>query len=129
MEDVLEVYARPYDTARPIVCMDEKPFQLLGEAREPIPAQPGKVKKIDNEYIRKGTCSIFLFTEPLARWRYAEAFEHRTKKDWAHRVKWILDEQYPDAEKVVLVMDNLNPTRRILSFGSTSRDSLYPQTW
>jgi hypothetical protein len=108
MEDVLEVYSRPYDSAKPVVCMDEKPLQLLGETHEPIPAKPGKVEKIDHEYIREGTCSIFLFTEPLAGWRYAQAFEHRTKKDWAHRVKWVLDNRYPDAKKVVLVMDNLN---------------------
>ena len=108
MEDVLEVYSRPYDPTRPVVCMDEKPFQLLGEAREPVPMKPGKVEKVDNEYIREGTCSIFIFTEPLAGWRYAEAFEHRTKKDWARRVKWVLDNQYPNAEKVVLLMDNLN---------------------
>jgi hypothetical protein len=108
MEDVLEVYSRPYNPAEPVVCMDEKPYQLLGEVREPIPAKPGKVEKVDSEYKREGTCSIFLFTEPLAGWRYAEAFEHRTKVDWAHRVKWVLDNQYPDAEKVVLVMDNLN---------------------
>jgi hypothetical protein len=118
MEDVLEVYSRPYDPAKPVVCMDEKPFQLLGEVREPLPKKPGKVEKIDNEYIREGTCSIFIFTEPLAGWRYAEAFEHRTKKDWAHRVKWVLDNQYRDAEKVVLVMDNLN-THVISSFYET----------
>jgi hypothetical protein len=88
--------------------MDEKPFQMLGEVREAIPMKPGEVEKVDSEYEREGTCSIFIFTEPLAGWRYAEAFEHRTKKDWAHRVKWVLDNQYPDAEKVVLVMDNLN---------------------
>ena len=108
MEDVLEVYSRPYDPTRPVICMDEKPFQLLGEAREPVPMKPGKMQKVDNEYIREGTCSIFIFTEPLAGWRYAEALEHRTKKDWAGRVKWVLDNQYPNAEKVVLVMDNLN---------------------
>lgn len=108
MEDVLAVYARPYDPAKPVVCMDEKPFQLQGEVREPIPMQPGKAAKIDSEYIRKGTCSIFIFTEPLAGWRYVEAFERRTKQDWAHRTKWVLDSQYPDAETVVLVMDNLN---------------------
>jgi hypothetical protein len=88
--------------------MDEKPYQLLDEVREPIPAKPGDVVKIDSEYKREGTCSIFIFTEPLAGWRHAEAFEHRTKVDWAKRVKWVLDNQYPDAEKVVLVMDNLN---------------------
>jgi hypothetical protein len=118
MEDVLEVYSRPYDPAKPVVCMDEKPFQLLGEVREPLPTKQGRVKKIDNEYIREGTCSIFIFTEPLGGWRYAEAFEHRTKKDWAQRVKWVLDNQYPDAEKVVLVMDNLN-THVISSFYET----------
>lgn len=88
--------------------MDEKPFQLLSEVRTPIPMRCGRVKKIDSEYKREGTCSIFIFTEALAGWRYAEAFEHRTKKDWAYRVQWVLDNQYPDAEKVVLVMDNLN---------------------
>jgi hypothetical protein len=108
MEDVLEVYARPYNPDRPVVCMDEKPYQLLGDVRESLPMKQGKVEKVDCEYIREGTCSIFIFTEPLAGWRYAEAFPHRTKKDWAHRVKWILDTRYADAEKVVLVMDNLN---------------------
>jgi hypothetical protein len=118
MEDVLEVYSRPYNPARPVICMDEKPFQMLGEVCEAIPMKPGEVGKVDSEYKREGTCSIFIFTEPLAGWRYAEAFEHRTKKDWAHRVKWVLDNQYPDAEKVVLVMDNLN-THVISSFYET----------
>ena len=104
----MEVYSRPYDPSRPMICMDEKPYQLLAEVREPISMKPGSVKKVDSEYSREGTCSIFIFTEPLAGWRYAEAFEHRTKKDWAYRVKWVLDNQYPEAEKVVLVMDNLN---------------------
>jgi len=108
MEDVLAVYARPFDPDKPVVCMDEKPYQLLDNAREPLPMKPGAPEKIDNEYIRNGTCSIFIFTEPLAGWRYAEAFPHRTKKDWANRIKWLLDEQYPTVEKVALVMDNLN---------------------
>ena len=73
-----------------------------------IPIKPGKPEREDFEYIRLGTCSIFIFTEPLAGWRYARAFPQRTKKDWAGNIKWLLDEQYPDAEKVVLVMDNLN---------------------
>ena len=105
----MEVYSRPHNPAKPVVCMDEKPFQLLDEAREPLPMKPGNVENADNEYIREGTCSIFIFTEPLAGWRYAQAFERRTKKDWARRViKWVLDNQYPDVEKVVFVMDNLN---------------------
>jgi hypothetical protein len=108
MEDVLAVYARPYDPQKPVVCMDEKPYQLLDHARNPLPGRPGSTEKIDNEYIRNGTCSIFIFTEPLAGWREAEALLRRTKLDWAHKTKWLLDEQYPDAEKVVLVMDNLN---------------------
>lgn len=108
MEDVLAVYARPYNQQKPVVCMDEKPYQLLDHARESLPARPGSTEKIDNEYIRNGTCSIFIFTEPLAGWREAEALPRRTKLDWAHKVKWLLDEQYPDAEKLVLVMDNLN---------------------
>jgi hypothetical protein len=106
MEDVLAVYARPYDPEIPVVCMDEKPYQLLDHAREPLPARPGYTEKIDNEYIRCGTCSIFIFTEPLAGWRYAEASPRRTKKDWARYIKWLLDEQYPLAKKVVAVMDN-----------------------
>ena len=109
------MYSRPYNPARPVICMDEKPYQLLGEVREPIPAKPGSVKKVDNEYKREGTCSIFIFTEPLAGWRYVKALERRTKVDWAHQVKWVLDNQYPHAEIVVLVMDNLN-THVISSF-------------
>lgn len=108
MEDVLEVYSRPYEEKFPVICMDEKPLQLLADARCKIKMKPGKPERVDHEYIRKGTCSIFLFTEPLNGWRCAEACEHRTKIDWAHQVKWLLEEQYPDAEKVVLVMDNLN---------------------
>jgi hypothetical protein len=108
MEDVLAVYARPYDAQWPVVCMDEKPYQLLGHAREPLPIRPGDTEKVDNEYVRSGTCSIFIFTEPLGGWRTACALAHRTKSEWAVQIKWLLDEQYPDAEKVVLVMDNLN---------------------
>jgi hypothetical protein len=108
MEDVLSVYSRPYDPKRPVVCMDEKPIQLLGLARPSLPMKAGAPEREDFEYIRLGTCSIFIFTEPLGGWRYAEAFPRRTKKDWAHRIRWLLDKQYPKAEKVVLVMDNLN---------------------
>lgn len=108
MEDVLEVYSSPYDENLPVICMDEKPLQLLADARCKIKMRSGKAERIDNEYIRKGTCSIFLFTEPLSGWRYVDAFERRTKIDWAHHIKWLLEKEYPDAEKVVLVMDNLN---------------------
>jgi hypothetical protein len=108
MEDVLSVYARPHDKNRPVVCMDEKPYQLLSLSCPSIPIKPGKPEREDYEYIRTGTCSIFIFTEPLGGWRYAKAFPQRTKKDWALRIQWLLNEQYPKAEKVVLVMDNLN---------------------
>jgi hypothetical protein len=107
MEDVLEVYSRPYNERFPVVCMDEKPLQLLADARKRIKLGPGRPERIDNEYIRKGTCSIFLFTEPLRGWRYADACEHRTKLDWANHIKWLL-EQYPTAEKIVMVLDNFN---------------------
>jgi len=108
MEDVLEVYARPYDPEKPVVCMDEKPYQKLDDVRNPLPMRPGSIEKVDSEYKREGTCSIFIFTEPLGGWRHAEALPRRTKVDWANKVKWLLDEQYPEVEKVVLVMDNLN---------------------
>ena len=109
MEDVLEVYARPYDEEYPVVCMDEKPFQLLDERYEPIPMSCKNHKeKYDCEYERKGSCSIFMFTEPLAGWRHAMALPQRTCADWAERVKWLLDEKYPNVKKIVLVMDNLN---------------------
>ena len=108
MEDVLAVYALPYDEKRPVICMDEKPFQLLSLSCPSIPMKPGTAEREDFEYIRLGTCSIFLFTEPLGGWRYAQAFPQRTKIEWADRIKWLLDEQYPEAEKVLLVMDNLN---------------------
>jgi hypothetical protein len=108
MEDVLAVYARPHDPARPVVCMDEKPFQLLGHARDPLPARPGRDACEDSEYVRCGTCSIFVWTEPLQGWRRAHALAQRTKIDWAGQVKQLLTVDYPDAETVVLVMDNLN---------------------
>jgi hypothetical protein len=108
MEDVLDVYARPLDEKRPVVCMDEKPYQLLDHARQPLPAEPRTPERIDNEYVRKGTCSIFLFICALCGWRYVKALPQRTKKDWARMIKWLLDVCYPLAEKVILVMDNLN---------------------
>ena len=104
----MAVYARPYDAKRPVVNMDEKPYQFLYDAREPLPIRPGSTEKIDYEYVRNGTCSIFIFSEALAGWRHAEALPRRTKVDWAGRIKWLLDTQYPDAEKVVAIMDNLN---------------------
>ena len=108
MEDVLAVYARPYDPAVPVVCMDEKPYQLLDHARAPVPATVGSDLKVDSEYVRCGTCSIFVWVEPLAGRRRVNARDQRTRVDWAHEVDRLLTCDYPDAEKVVLVMDNLN---------------------
>jgi len=108
MEDVLAVYARPYDAARPVVCMDEKSYQLLCDVRGELPAKSGFTCKVDNEYERRGTCSVFVFCEPLGGWRHVEALSRRTKVDWAYKIRWLLEEQYSLAEKVVVVMDNLN---------------------
>ena len=108
MEDVLDVYERPYDPMRPVVCMDEKPYQLVGDAREPLPMRPGDDQKIDSEYIRNGTCSIFAFVEPLGGKHHISVHEHRTATDWAEEIKYLSDEMYPEAEKIILIMDNLN---------------------
>ena len=108
MEDVLAVYTRPYDARRPVLCMDEKPYQLLGHARDPIPARPGQDRKEDHEYLRHGTCSIFCWVEPLRGWRHVDAQPRRTKTDWAHQVQRLLTVDYPEAKTVVLVMANLN---------------------
>lgn len=108
MEDVLDVYHRPYDENCPVVCMDEKPYQLLDEYRQPIPMKPGDVKRYDSEYVRNGTCSIFIFAEPLKGWRKASVSKRRTRIDWAHHVAELLEVDYPNVPRVCLVMDNLN---------------------
>ncbi len=108
MEDVLEVYARPYDKEFPVVCMDESSVQLIGEVTEPIPAAPGHSKLVDDEYVRNGVASIFMEVEPLGGKRKVKITERRTRIDWAHFIKEMLEERYADATKVVLVMDNLN---------------------
>jgi DDE superfamily endonuclease len=108
MEDVLEVYHLPYDQDYPMVCMDESSKQLIGEVREPIKGKPGCVEKVDDEYVRCGVVEIFMEVEPLAGKRHVAVTEHRTRKDWAEQIKQMLDERYPDARKVRLVMDNLN---------------------
>jgi hypothetical protein len=108
MEDVLDVYTRKYDKKHPLVCMDELPRQLIGEVRTPIPGGPGKVEKYDTEYVRNGTCVVFMFTAPLERWRRAEVTERRTRIDWAHQIKKLVTIDFPDAEKIVLVVDNLD---------------------
>ena len=108
MEDVLEVYTRPYDPARPQVCMDEINTQLLSDTREPLPLEPGKPVREDYEYERQGVCNIFLACEPLAGKRYTLVAPQRTKQDWAQFMRQLADSCYPTADKIVLVMDNLN---------------------
>lgn len=108
MEDVLDVYELPYNSERPVVCMDEKLYQLLDDAREPLPMRPGDNQKIDSEYVRNVTCSIFAFVEPLGGTHHVSVREHRTAFDWAEEIKYLVDVMYPDVEKIILVMDNLN---------------------
>ena len=108
MEDVLAVYAMPYDPLYPVVCMDESCKQLIGEVQDPIPARPGRVARIDHEYVRNGVAQIFLEVEPLMGRRHVAASDHRTAKDWAYWIKGMLDERYPEVIKVRLVLDNLN---------------------
>ncbi len=108
MEDILDVYELPYEEKRPVVCMDEKPYQLLGDAREHLPMIPGSDRKTDSEYVRSGTVSIFAFVEPLGGMHHVSVREHRTAVDWAEEIKYLVDVMYPDAEKIILVMDNLN---------------------
>ena len=108
MEDVLAVYHRPPDDSRPVVCVDEGGKQLIGDTRDPLPIRPGSAAKVDHEYVRAGVVNLFLAFEPLAGWRHAEVTERKTGVDFAHFVRRLVDEQYPDAEKVVLVLDNLS---------------------
>lgn len=108
MEDVLDVYHRPYDPLRPQVCLDEASKQLISETRLAIPCKPGSVRTVDAEYHRNGTASVFMMTVPLEGKRHVRVREHRKREDFAEVVRELCDQLYPDAEKIVLVMDNLN---------------------
>ena len=124
MEDVLDLYAEPYDPRRPVVCFDETSTQLLADARPPIPARPGRPRREDYEYVRGGTRNLFLTCEPMAGWRHVEITERRTKVDFAHRMRWqllvvgdgearwLVEEAYPEAEAIRVVLDNLNTHRK-----------------
>jgi transposase len=118
MEDVLDVYKRAYDSKCPVVCMDEKPKQLIAEKRTPISAKPGSVEKYDYEYTRSGVANLFIAFEPLANFRNIEPTEKRTMKDWAKYMKELSDVHYPEAERIIIVMDNLN-THKPASFYET----------
>jgi len=108
MEDILDVYTRKYEEECVLVCMDEVPRQLIDETRKPVPAGCGKLARYDTEYKRNGTCEIFMLAAPLRNWRRAEVTEHRTRIDWALQIKKLITVDFPDAKKIVLVMDNLN---------------------
>ena len=108
MEDVLEVYTRPYDPRFPQVCLDESCRQVIGDVREPLPAGPGYPVREDYEYERHGVCQLFLVCEPLRGWRHVSVTARRTKQDWACCIQELVDIHYPQAERIVLVLDNLN---------------------
>ena len=112
MEDVLDLYAEPYDPQRPVVCFDETSTQLLAETRPPLPPRPGLPLRQDYEYRREGVRNLFLACEPLAGWREVAVTERRTMQDFARRMRWLVDEAYPEAEAVRVVLDNLNTHRR-----------------
>ena len=112
------MYKRPYDPKRPLICMDEMPKQLLAEKYEPLPGKPGQTAKQDYEYERLGTANLFMVFEPLAGKRYVETTSHRKIVDWAQLMKMVSDELYPEADVIVVVMDNLN-THKLASFYAT----------
>jgi hypothetical protein len=108
MEDVLDLYAEPYDPRHPQVCFDEVPYQLVSETRRPLPMQPGRPQRYDYEYQRNGTCNLFVFFQPLAGWRHLKVTERRTKRDFAQCMKELVDVHFPEADKIRVVLDNLN---------------------
>jgi hypothetical protein len=108
MEDVLDLYAEPYKSKKPVVCFDETSKQLLSEVHSALPMEPGKPQRVDYEYHREGTANLFLFSEPLSGWRHLEVTEQRTKRDFAQQMKVLVDVHYPQAEVIRLVCDNLN---------------------
>jgi hypothetical protein len=108
MEDVLDVYTRPLDPKRPLVCLDEMPKQLIGEVRSPLPPLPGLPERFDYEYARNGVANVFCLCEPLLGTRELTVTDHRTRQDWARLIKHLIDVRHPDADRIILVLDNLN---------------------
>lgn len=111
MEDVLELYARPVDPRRPRVCFDETPKQLIAETRQPLPPRPGQPERYDYEYRRNGTCNLFMFFSPDDAWRHVAVTDRRTRLDFAHQMKWLVDVRFPDVDRIDLVLDQLNTHR------------------
>ena len=110
MEDILDVYKRSYDDTHPLICMDESSKQHIKDTRQPIPATPGTVARYNTEYERNGVSNVFMFFEPLQGKRHVEVTDQRTALDWAYQIRDLVDIRYPHAERITLVMDNLNPT-------------------
>jgi hypothetical protein len=108
MEDVLDVYHRPFDPRRPLVCVDEVPVQLVGEVRQPLPAAPGRPARCDYEYVRNGTANLFMTFQPLTGWRRVAVTDRRTAADFAELLRWLVEDIHAEADRVVLVTDNLN---------------------
>ena len=108
MEDVLDVYTRPYDPVHPVVCFDESNKQLVAETVEPLPMEPGQPQRYDYQYERNGVINLFMFSEPLAGWRHVEVTDRRTKQDYAQQMKYLVDIRYPDAERITVIHDQLN---------------------
>lgn len=108
MEDILDLYAESYDPERPLICLDEFPYQMVAEKRLPWPLQPGKPARYDYEYRRMGTCNLFMFFQPLAGWRHVEVTGRRTKQDFAHAMKDLVDIHFPEVQVIRVVLDNLN---------------------
>lgn len=108
MEDVLDLYAQPYDPKQPVVCFDERPYQLLGEAWEPMAPKPGKPARVDYEYQRRGTCALAVAFQPLMGWRHVEVAAHRGNQEFAHWMQALVDQHFPEAERIRVVLDNLS---------------------
>jgi DDE superfamily endonuclease len=108
MEDVLDLYAEPYDPQYPVVCFDESPYQLVREVRQPLPAMPGHPLRYDYEYRREGSCNLFMFLEPLQGWRHVKVTDRRTAQDFAHCMRDLVDRHFPQAAVISVVLDNLN---------------------
>jgi hypothetical protein len=108
MEEVLDLYEEPYDPLRPVVCFDERPCQLIGDVRDPLPMKPGCIERFDSEYERGGVCWVLMSFEPLSGWREVMVTEHRRKQEFAHSMRRLAQEHYPQAEKIRVVLDNLS---------------------
>ena len=129
MEDILDLYELPYNPDITVLCMDEKPYQLLGETRDPLHMRSGDTRKIDYEYIRNGTCSIFVFVEPLGGVRHVSVRKHCTAVDWADEIRYLVDVSYPDRDNIILVMYNPMPFHPCIGHSLPRKPEELPKDW